>query len=284
MSKDQISNFCNELSSFCNNLQSSTNALKQSIDRRPIPLDSASSTFVQSLNSRVSTATSGLEVLESMSSTVSFQELLGHCNEMFKINQTEMLQLEDHLKTYHGYVPASDVEEEDEVSDDKLDSLSSFYGSLSVADTGFKNYDDDALFDESMSLKQFGLSDACLASLALEDNVSSPELEKVPNLEADSENLKAPEAPSPSLKVLKSEFECLPTYMKNLASWEELLVAVDKINSSLSKKTSGCNFFGQDDIPSFDLGPKARSYLLLLVRMNHMVVELIDGLLSYRIL
>ncbi|CAK8544205.1 unnamed protein product [Lathyrus sativus] len=283
MSKDQILNFCNELSSFCNHLQSSTNALKQSIDRRPIPLDSASSTFVQSLNHRVSTATSGLELLESMSSTVSFEELLGHCNEMYKINQTEMLQLQDHLKTY-GYVPASDIEEEDEASDDKLDSLSSFYGSLSVADSGFKNYDDDALFDESMSLKQLGLSDACLASLALEDNVPSPELEKVPNLEADSENLKAPEAPSPCLNILKSQFECLPTYMKSLASWEELLVAVDKINSNLSKKTSGCNFFGQDDIPSFDLGPKARSYLLLLVRMNHMVVELIDGLLSYRIL
>ncbi|CAI8614991.1 unnamed protein product [Vicia faba] len=284
MSKDQISSFCNELSSFCNHLQSSTNALKQSIDRRPIPLDSASSTFVQSLNRRVSTATSDLEMLESMSSTVSFQELLGHCNELYKINQSDMHQLEDHLKTY-GYVPASDIEEKDEVynmrspvSDDKLDSLSSFYGSLfvpdSVVESGFKNYedDDDDLFDESMSLKQLGLSDASLARLALEDNVPSPEVEKVPD------------APSPSLKVLKSEFECLPTYMKDLASWEDLLVAVDKINSSLSKKTSGCNFFGQDDIPSFDLGPKARSYLLLLVRMNHMVVEVIDGLLSYRIL
>ncbi|XP_058740732.1 uncharacterized protein LOC131613022 [Vicia villosa] len=278
MSKDQISSFCNELSSFCNHLQSSTNALKQSIDRRPIPLDSASSTFIQSLNRHVSTATSDLEMLESMSSTVSFQELLGHCNELYKINQTDMVQLEDRLKTY-GYVPASNIAEEDEVfemhshaSDDKLDSLSSFYGSLSVADSGFKNYEDDDLFDESMSLKQLGLSDASLARLALEDNVPSPELEKVPD------------APSPALKVLKSEFECLPTYMKDLASWEDLLVAVDKINSGLSKKTSGCNFFGQDDIPSFDLGPKARSYLLLLVRMNHMVVEVIDGLLSYRIL
>jgi hypothetical protein len=35
---------------------------------------------------------------------------------------------------------------------------------------------------------------------------------------------------------------------------QDLLVAVDKINSSLSKKTNECNFFRQDDIPSFDLG------------------------------
>ncbi|KAK2364546.1 hypothetical protein QL285_089407 [Trifolium repens] len=291
-SKDPISSFCNALESFCNHLQSSSNALKQSINRRPIPLDSASSTFVQCLNRRVSTASSDLEMLDSKSfGTVSFEELLGHCNELYKKNQNDLIQLEDRLKSY-GYVPASDIDDEDEVydtkpqiSDDKLDSPSSFYGSLSVADSGFKNFEEDALLDESLSLKQLGLSDACLATLASEDNVPSPELEKVPNLEeVDSENLKSPEASSPILKVLKSEFECLPAYIKVLASWEDLLVAVDKINASLSKKTNECNFFRQDDIPSFDLGPKARSYLLLLVRMNRMVVETIDGLLSYRIL
>jgi hypothetical protein len=48
---------------------------------------------------------------------------------------------------------ASDIDEEDEVydiqpqdSDDKLDSPSSFYGSLSVADSGFKNFEEDALY------------------------------------------------------------------------------------------------------------------------------------------
>jgi hypothetical protein len=47
---------------------------------------------------------------------------------------------------------ASDIDEEDEVydiqpqdSDDKLDSPS-FYGSLSVADSGFKNFEEDALY------------------------------------------------------------------------------------------------------------------------------------------
>lgn len=138
-------------------------------------------------------------MLESMSSTVSFQELLGHCNELYKINQTDMVQLEDRLKSY-GYVPgifknsnsvtifffclvvifclnfdcnsfrfmdlALDIAEEDEVSemysqvsDDKLDSLSSFYRSLSVADpvadSGFKNYEDDDLYPYLMEFIQF---------------------------------------------------------------------------------------------------------------------------------
>ncbi|XVF07459.1 hypothetical protein REPUB_Repub06bG0140700 [Reevesia pubescens] len=67
---------------------------------------------------------------------------------------------------------------------------------------------------------------------------------------------------------------------------KDLLAAVEKINSSLSKKekTKGYNYFHQDEIESLDLGPKGRAYLLLLVRMNHLVVETIDGLISYRVL
>ncbi|XP_057438976.1 uncharacterized protein LOC130730858 isoform X2 [Lotus japonicus] len=249
MAEDPISSFCNGLASFCNHLHSTSQALKQSIDRRPIPLDSASSTFVQCLNRRVSTATTDLDLLDSMSfGTVSLEELLGHCNELYKKNQTDLLQLEDHLKSY-GYVP--DVEmEEDEVEDirpqgseDRSDSASSFYGSLSVADSGFKSFEEDALLDESLSLKRLGLSDACLATLASEDNLSPREPEKVQEFkqqqhqpvldkmvsskrmnllsyEEDKENLKSAEAASSMLKIHNSEFECLPGYMKGLASWE----------------------------------------------------------------
>jgi hypothetical protein len=53
---------------------------------------------------------------------------------------------------------ASDIDDEDEVydtkpqiSDDKLDSPSSFYGSLSVADSGFKNFEEDALYPYLLS-------------------------------------------------------------------------------------------------------------------------------------
>lgn len=36
--------------------------------------------------------------------------------------------------------------------------------------------------------------------------------------------------------------------------FQDLLAAVDKINSSLSKKAKGSNFFRQDEIPSLNLG------------------------------
>ncbi|XP_020211834.1 uncharacterized protein LOC109796576 [Cajanus cajan] len=307
MAEDPISSFCNALATFCNHLHSSSDALRQSIDRRPIPLDSASSTFVQCLNRHVSTASADLDMLHSMSfGTVSFEELLGHCNELYKKNNADLFELEDRLKSY-GYVPVPDIEEEDEAEDiqqqdleDRLDSLSSFYGSLSVADSSLKNFEEDVLLDESLSLKNLGLSDACLATLASEGDLSPPEPEKVREIKqqhqpvedimvsseekSDKENPKSVEIPSPILKISKSEFECLPGYMKGLASWEDLLVAVDKINSSLSKNTNGCSYFHQDEITSFELGPKTRSYLLLLVRMNRLVVETIDGLLSYRVL
>ncbi|KAL5060749.1 hypothetical protein RYX36_032353 [Vicia faba] len=82
-------------------------------------------------------------MLELMCGIVSLEELLGHYNELYKINQTNMLQVEDHLKTNYGYVSALDIEEEEvydmksHVSDDKLDS---------VVDSAFKNYEDDALY------------------------------------------------------------------------------------------------------------------------------------------
>uniref|UniRef100_I1NAY3 Uncharacterized protein n=1 Tax=Glycine max TaxID=3847 RepID=I1NAY3_SOYBN len=279
MAEDPISSFCNALAAFCGHLHSSSDALKQSIDRRPIPLDSASSTFLQCLNRRVSTASADLDMLDSMSfGTVSFEELLGHCNELYKKNHSDLLQLQDRLQSY-GYSAVPDIEEADEDEDiqrqdpeDKLDSPSSFYGSLSVADSSFKSFEEDALLDESLSLKKFGLSDTCLAMLASKGDFSPQKPEKVQEFkqqhhhdaetegsnflsdEKDKENIKSAEAPSPILKILKSEFECLPAYMKGLTSWEDLVVAVDKINSSLSKKTNGCSYFHQDEIPSFELG------------------------------
>ncbi|KAI9121958.1 hypothetical protein K1719_006647 [Acacia pycnantha] len=313
MSKDRISSFCSTLASFCNHLQSSCDALKESLDRRPIPLDSASSTFVQCLNRRISSASSDLELLDSMSfGTVSFEELLGHCNELYKKNQSDLFELEESLRG-HGYIPFPDIDDEDEIhdisrsnelsdSEDGLHNLSSISGNLAVEDSRFKSLEEDALLDESLSLKKLGLSDACLATLACEANESSNEVEvfsvtegqelksvssegkKCLSHEVKTENIVSAKAPCPELKITKSEFESLPGYMKGLASWEDLLEAVDKINSSLNKTAKGCNFFRQDEIASFNLGPKARSYLLLLVRMNCLIVETIDGVLSYRVL
>lgn len=102
---ENISNLSKSLGCFCNHLEGSCQALKESVQRRPIPLDSASSTFVQCLSRRVTCLTSDVNLLDSMSfGTVSFEELLGHCSEVYKNNQTNLLELQDRLKGF-GYVP-----------------------------------------------------------------------------------------------------------------------------------------------------------------------------------
>ncbi|XP_019444168.1 PREDICTED: uncharacterized protein LOC109348272 isoform X3 [Lupinus angustifolius] len=313
---DSISSFCNSLASFCNHLHSSTNALNQSIHRRSIPLDSASSTFLQCLNRRISVANTDLEMLDSMSfGTVSFEELLGHCNELYKKHNNDLVEIEERLKSF-GYVPVADVDDVEEEEDEEdgaegieFETLCSFYESLSAAASSFnKSFEEEeALFDESLSLKKLGLSDACLATLASEDSSSDasglssqepkngqefkhqylPTGDKMVAydernfLSYDNKNLESAKSPSSVLKILESEFESLPGYIRGLASWEELLVAVDKINSSLSK-TNG-NSFLQDEVFSFDLGPRARSFLLLLVRMKRLAVESVGDDILYRI-
>ncbi|XP_039012458.1 uncharacterized protein LOC120141730 isoform X2 [Hibiscus syriacus] len=308
--EELITDLSKSLGSFCNHLQSSCDALKQSIDRRPIPLDSASSTFVQCLNRRVSTATADLNLLDSMSfGTVSFEELLGHCYQVFENNQIHLLHLQDRLKPL-GYIPP-DIEDEDE-EEEILDSKEI---SSAVTSSALNSFEEDTLFlDESLSLKNFGLSDVCLATLASQANqkVDDTDLSFGENMKYNGDktnNIKGTDKPitdtievnreeekdqnhvqaqakGPVLQVSKDGYESLPSYMTNLASWEDLLAAVEKINSSLSKKekTKGYNYFHQDEIEALDLGPKGRAYLLLLVRMNHLVVETIDGLISYRVL
>lgn len=39
-------------------------------------------------------------------------------------------------------------------------------------------------------------------------------------LETNTENIESSEAPCPKLKIIKSDFESLPGYMKGLSSWE----------------------------------------------------------------
>ncbi|XWS56118.1 hypothetical protein CRYUN_Cryun09bG0059000 [Craigia yunnanensis] len=110
--EDLITNLGKTLGLLCNHLQNSCDALRLSIDRRPIPLDSASSTFVQCLNLRVSNANTDINLLDSMSfGTVSFEELLGHCYQIFNKNQTDLLDLEDRLKPL-GYLPEVEIEDE----------------------------------------------------------------------------------------------------------------------------------------------------------------------------
>lgn len=67
---------------------------------------------------------------------------------------------------------------------------------------------------------------------------------------------------------------------------QDLLSAVEKMNSTLKnkEKPKGSYLLQQDEITSLGLGPKGRSYLLLLVRMNRLIVETNNGSIFYRVL
>ncbi|XP_023005731.1 uncharacterized protein LOC111498640 isoform X2 [Cucurbita maxima] len=322
--EDLISNFSKTLAPFCNHLQNSCNALKQSVDRRPIPLDSASSTFIQSLNRRVSAVTVDVSLLESISlETVSFEELLGHVSEVYKKNESDLLEIQKQLKSV-GYVPEFEIDEEDKnynhaltsglrfelsSSKDGLNVPSSYQRSVSMTGLAKHNFEEDILLDDSLSLQNAGLSDVCLATLASEGNsrfddpyadfhtpkkfLGKPLDSNFPcqsaaqigvSEEEGEDYLKYEEAISPSIKLSKDDFESIPSYMKSLASWEDLIVAVENINSFLKMKAKGKNYIFQDEVSSMGLGPKARSFLMILVRMKRVVVETVDDQISYRVL
>uniref|UniRef100_A0A7N1A9H3 Spindle and kinetochore-associated protein 3 n=1 Tax=Kalanchoe fedtschenkoi TaxID=63787 RepID=A0A7N1A9H3_KALFE len=284
---DSISTFCNTLASFCTHLQTNCDALTESVQRRPIPLSSATSTFIRALDRRVAAANDDLNLLESMSfATVSFEELLGHCHEVFKSNQAEIDEIEDRLKDF-GYFPDTDYEYAELISlstpigtnskhlgpDDRLDSISSICEPVfAIGSTMKAAVKDDPI--ESFSLKNLGISDISLANLASEGGAAC--------LEPDPA---APSIPKAMINVSKDDYENLPSHIRCLATWEDLLIAVEKLNRSTDakKKTGGSSFFRLDELEALELGPKGRSYLLLLVRMNRLVVETIDGLISYRV-
>ncbi|GJV27167.1 hypothetical protein Tco_1383615 [Tanacetum coccineum] len=297
--EDTIREFRNGVSRFCNHLESSSAALLQSVNRRPIPFESASLSFVQGLNRRVSTATSDLNLLESMTfDTVSFEELLGHCNEIYKKNQNDIAEIEDRLSAF-GYVAELEISEPEEDLD--LDDIQP-NTTLDLKNT----IEDDSLvqvlmtseswnfltlvrFDDTLSLEKLGISDVSLANIVSEGN-NKREMDQlletnidISEVEMDEQNESKP-FEDVSINVLKDAYDSLPSYMKALASWEDLLVAVEKMNLHLKQKTKKGNFFTQDEVSSLELGPKTRSYLLLLVKMNRLVVETIDGLISYRVL
>ncbi|KAK5838282.1 hypothetical protein PVK06_007010 [Gossypium arboreum] len=143
--------------------------------------------------------------------------------------------------------------------------------------------------DESMSLKNFGLSDICLATLASQANqkVDHSDLSFRENMYNGDKanNIKVTNKPATdSIEVTKVEGENDPNQVEvKRPILQDLLAAVEKINSSLNKKekTKGYNYFYQDEIEALGLGPKGRAYLLLLVRMCHLIVEATDGWISY---
>ncbi|CAL9158797.1 unnamed protein product [Musa hybrid cultivar] len=314
-----ISAFCQALAAFCHHVDTASKSLSDSIQRRPIPLDSAASAFLQSLDRRISCAGADLELLESMAfGTVSFEELLGHCNEVFKNHQRCIADLEDRMQSF-GYVPGVELDDEvdEEIGDDpKFTSpvnghlkLPVDFGSVSVARSSRKRLEEDSLFEDSISLQNLGLSDACLATLASEgdgclsitENFSGGTMSSYdgimsgkviaagfqePDLNAsDAFSDESSVARNAGKKVMKDDYDGLPAFMKSLVSWEELQEAIVKINSFLSGKDrkKQSDAFNQDDLEIMGLGRKGRSYLLLLLRMNQLVAETNEGSIYYRV-
>ncbi|CAL9751383.1 unnamed protein product [Musa acuminata subsp. burmannicoides] len=314
-----ISAFCQALAAFCHHVDTASKSLSDSIQRRPIPLDSAASAFLQSLDRRISCAGADLELLESMAfGTVSFEELLGHCNEVFKNHQRCIADLEDRMQSF-GYVPGVELDDEvdEEIGDDpKFASpvngylkLPVDFGSVSVARSSRKRLEEDSLFEDSISLQNLGLSDACLATLASEgdgclsitENFSGGTMSSYdgimsgkviaagfqePDLNAsDAFSDESSVARNVVKKVMKDDYDGLPAFMKSLVSWEELQEAIVKINSFLSGKDrkKQSDAFNQDDLETMGLGRKGRSYLLLLLRMNQLVAETNEGSIYYRV-
>ncbi|KAL2900894.1 putative ribulose bisphosphate carboxylase-like protein [Bienertia sinuspersici] len=306
--EESITKMGKNLANFCNNLQSTTSSFKQSLERRPIPLDSASSTFIQTLNRRVASLTGDLNLLESMSlGAVSFEELLGHCNQLYKLNHSQLVHLHSHLLSL-SYIPPSDGI--DDLEEDFMGQSScstpepesqlntSHYRSIT------NNMDNSSIFEESPSFQKLGLSDISLATLASggvckHDVPDSPpsifHRFKVPNQETlnihntfGAKEIDEPDSSEMSALILVSneDYESLPSYMKSVASWKDLQSAVDRMNSFLSKKGNKeqSNFFHPQELESMGFGSKGRSYVLLLVRMKRLKVETNNGLISYRVL
>lgn len=80
--------------------------------------------------------------------TVSFEELLGHCNQIYKSNQEELLNLQDRLADF-GYVPGNTLIKTLFFSFSFFDLKGEIFGTLGVeideeeSDSGAIVHDDD---------------------------------------------------------------------------------------------------------------------------------------------
>nr|XP_051184335.1 uncharacterized protein LOC127298524 isoform X4 [Lolium perenne] len=302
-----ISSLCGALSDVLAHADSSAGALSDALTRRPIPLDSATTAFLQGLDRRVEAAGADLARLESMAfGTVSVEELLGHCQQALNIVSRHADAVEFRLVSFGYVAPEVDAEEEDgDTGELEVPGNGRLGESSSVLRSDLDRFDDDddALFEDSMSLKNLGISDACLAALSSQDNdfSASP---KMPDSKPESESvddgqeiMNEAEEPTPPqeetdgqdddafqgmIRASKEQYEQLPPYMRTLASWEELSDAVSKLNSYFGGgKGQGSVALNQDDVGSIGLGRKGRSYLLILLRLNQLAMETVDGSIYY---
>ncbi|KAI4988552.1 hypothetical protein ZWY2020_030182 [Hordeum vulgare] len=251
-----ISAMCGSLSEVLTHADSHSRALSDALSRRAIPLESATNAFLQGLDRRVEAAGADLEHLESLAfGTVSVEELLGHCCRR---------------STSSPATPTPSSSASSPTATSPRVPL--------------------------VLLRSWG-SSCCLAGAEVEDEVEEEgrdtgELEVPRNggFGGSSSVLRSArkrfddddDDDALNDKSVKGECDKLPPYMKSLASWEELHDAVSKLNAYFAgDKAQGR--LNQDDVGSIGLGRKGRSYLLILLRLNQLAMETIDGSIFYNL-
>ncbi|OEL25280.1 hypothetical protein BAE44_0013701, partial [Dichanthelium oligosanthes] len=148
------------------------------------------------------------------------------------------------------------------------------------------------------SLKSLGFSDACLATLSSEatDYGETPkELYNPKSVDEGKKIMTEAELIGPQnerkdqgnsfkemIRASKEDYEQLPPYMQSLASWEELQEGISKLNSYFGgDKAQGSVALNQDYVGDIGLGRKGRAYLLMLLRLNQLTMEKVDGSTIY---
>ncbi|KAM2890638.1 hypothetical protein COP2_009040 [Malus domestica] len=153
--EESIRSLCKGVASFCNHFHSSCDALKTSVDRRPIPLDTASSNFLNPSTAASPPPAPNSTSLKRCRSAPSPSRSSWDTAARSKDNQTCLLHLQRRLSP--SSVAQLEIDEDD------------FERTPVVQEEGFYAPvidEEEDLLDESLSLKKLGLSDASLATLA----------------------------------------------------------------------------------------------------------------------
>ncbi|CAM6098422.1 unnamed protein product [Calypogeia fissa] len=94
--------FCGQLKNFVTSLHSNTSQLRASISHKP-PAYADLSSFLLDFNDRLAEDGAQMDLLEEMTvENVSFEELLAHCMELYKQNESSISSLESQLEQF-GY-------------------------------------------------------------------------------------------------------------------------------------------------------------------------------------
>ncbi|KAJ7571130.1 hypothetical protein O6H91_01G150300 [Diphasiastrum complanatum] len=106
-----VSAFCKQLQEFCSHLHTSCTDLRTMVMQVPAPLADDATSLLGDLNVRISQTNTEVEALKGLTlGKISFEELVGHCMELYKENEVAINQLESHLTPF-GYVSGPNTKE-----------------------------------------------------------------------------------------------------------------------------------------------------------------------------